>query len=119
MECGREDASFLHQYGMVLAFGQHLHAFADALNTRSANEDHLQRSAIELRGSSHDRTVNLASVSVALNGDVEYAQALLLRIHDILCQQDRPGTRTERRLLRDKIAQFIEKSFAFQKLQKR
>src|SRR5690348_12030324 len=96
MECCSHHASLPHDDGIV-AFGcQDLDLGADARNLWSANEDHLDGGVVEF--SFADRAVDLASIGIAANIDVERAQPGLAWILHFLCQQYGTGAGSEGRL---------------------
>ena len=64
-----------------------------------------------------DGAVDLASVGVAADADVEGAKAVLRGIFDFFGEKDRPGAGAESWLGSYKIFQFVESSFA-EELQK-
>lgn len=117
MECGCQDLSLSHQHGMMFTLRQHLHSFTHSFDAGSSDEDHLQIRPAELGRRAHDGAVNLPPVSIPLDGNVEYLQALLHRITDLLGQQDRAGTGSKGGFVGDKIAQLLKKPLSLQKLE--
>src|SRR5437764_5104766 len=83
-----------------------LHLGAHARNLRSADEYHLNRRATEQ--SLSNRAVDLPSVGVAANANVDCTQSLLCGILDFLGQQNRTCAGAERRLELDELLQFFE-----------
>ena len=87
---------------------------ADAFDFRGADENHLQWGLCEFvvpraeKFAFADGTVELASVGVAADGDVDCAEAGLLRIFDFSGQQDRAGAGAEGRLHADELLQLFE-----------
>ena len=97
----------------IFAFGRdHFHALAHALDLRSADEDHFD--GIVKKSPFADGAVDLASVSIAAHGDVERAQAGLLRILYFCGQQDASRARAKGRLRAHEIFQLRESVFAEQ-----
>src|ERR1700733_8684750 len=91
--------SLLHDDRIFPLCGEDFHVWTDALDLRSANKDHLDGNI-----SQHtlpDRAVELASVGVAANADVERAESCLLWVLDFIRQQNRSGAGTKRRLRAD------------------
>src|ERR1022692_4970844 len=117
MECRGHHSSLPHQYGIVVIFRQDFDAFANSFDSRRANEHHLQRLAAERGGGFDNCGIDLASVAVAANRDIEGVQAGLMGILDLLRQQYGPGTGTEGRLAVHKIVQLL-KALLAQQLQK-
>src|ERR1041385_8426252 len=92
---GCSHSSSLPEGDGVGAFGgEDFDAFADALDFGSANEDHLERRFAGIVGESGeefafaDGAVDLASISVAANADVESSKSGLRRIFDFSGEQD-------------------------------
>ena len=73
MEGGGEDMLLFHQHRMIVALRQHFYSGPHAFNAWSADEDHLQRCPVEFAWRSDDGAVDLTSVGVALDGNVESA----------------------------------------------
>src|ERR1700682_132989 len=88
----------------------HFHALAYAFNLRGADEYHFDR--IAKKSAFADGAVDLASVSVAADGDIERTQASLLRILDVCGQQDASRARTKGRLRAHELFQLRESVFA-------
>ncbi len=97
----------------VTAFrGEDFHAFTDMLDFGSADENHLQRGIAE--ETLADGAVDLASVGVAADTDVDGAEAFLLRILDFGGQKDCAGTGAEGGLGMDELFQLFESGVAQQ-----
>src|SRR6266478_2822094 len=112
MERRGHGLALAHQYG-IFAFGRdHFHALAHAFNLRSADEYHFD--GIAKKSAFADGAVDLASVSITAHGDVERAEASLLRILDVGGQQDASRACTKGRLRTDEILQLRESVFAEQ-----
>src|SRR5579872_5687387 len=84
-----------HKDGISIAAGEYFDIFAEFQKTRCADEDHLQRSAGQLGVGGFDGAFELASVGVAADGNIEYAQTFLRGIFDLLREKDRSGTGAE------------------------
>jgi hypothetical protein len=135
VEEGLVDAGIVREFGMesgghgsslpdgdrICAFGGHdLNAFSDVLDLGGADEDHFERRTFEVplnQSAFADGAVDLASVGVAADADVERAQPFLMRIFYFGGQQDRARAGAESRLGVDKLLQLLESCVA-EKLQK-
>src|ERR1700686_2967568 len=92
MERRRQRLALAHQH-RIFAFGRdYFHALTYAFNLRSADEYHFD--GIAEKSAFADGAVNLASVSITPDGNVERTQAGLLRILYFRCQQDSSRART-------------------------
>ncbi len=107
--CGHY-VSLAHGNGIAAFRGDHLDARSHTLDFRGADEDHFSGRAGKY--SLPDRAVDLASVGVAADGDIESAQSRLGWILDLAGQQDCPGAGSERGLDADKLVQFLESKLA-------
>src|SRR5438270_5801085 len=94
--CG-EKMPLPDQHRVLAARGEGLDFRAGSGDARSPDEDHFQRTALEFGRRAKDRRVDLATVSVALDGNVERAKGLLRGVLDILRQEDDAGTGAEGR----------------------
>src|ERR1035437_2799426 len=98
--CGHD--SSLPNRNRVFAFsGQDFDVGAHALNFWCAYENHLERGVSQLvrnESAFADGAVELASVGIAPDGDVDGAKAGLLWIFDLGGQQNCAGASAERRL---------------------
>src|ERR1019366_4039727 len=117
MESCCHDTSLPHQHGISAVFRQDFYALTHALDPRRANKDHLQRFAAERAGGFDDGGIDLASVSVAADRNVDRIEALLMRVLDLFGQHDRSGAGAERGLAVHEITQLL-KSFFTEELQK-
>src|SRR5579872_541557 len=84
-----------HEYGVSVAASEHFDILAEFEKAGCADEDHLQRSAWQLGVGGFDGAFELASVGVAADGNIEYAQTFLRGIFDLLREKDRSGTGAE------------------------
>ena len=116
MKGRRQRFSLSYQHGMIFPPGKHLDSGARALYAGSAYEHHLHRWSLELRWASDDRAVDLPAIRVSLNSDIQYAQALLCRIHDFFRQKNGACAGAKRRFVGDEVSQFDEKPFPFKEL---
>src|SRR5450759_4856800 len=117
MESRCHHTSLPHQHGISAALRQDFYALANPFDARRANKYHLQRFAAERGGGFDNGGIDLASVSVAADRNVNRIQALLLRVLDLFGQHDRSGASAERGLAVHEIAQLL-KSFFTEELQK-
>jgi hypothetical protein len=81
----------------------------------SANVNHLERAAGELRVAGLDGGVDLAAVGVAFDGGVQDAKALLRRVRDFGGEEDASGAGAEGGLGADEVLEGGEEAVAFQK----
>src|ERR1700741_5188971 len=96
MKGGRHGLSLPHGDG-IMAFGRdHFDSRAHALDFWRADEDHLQRRVAQLACA--DRAVDLPSIGIPANADIERAESGLIRISDFFREHDGAGTRTKGRL---------------------
>src|SRR3984957_13513986 len=102
MERRGHRSSLQHCDGIRTFGGDDFDAFADAFNFRRTDENHFQWSFAEggivmVAGRSGEefafanRTVDLASIGVAADADVERSKPGLMRVLDLVGQQDRSG----------------------------
>src|SRR5580704_15658523 len=95
MECRDQMPALFNQHRVTFILCQNPYAGPGAPDDGRADEDgfHLPRTCplLKIAGRLYVRNlaVDLPSVSVALDGEVERAEALLLRVAHFLCQQDR------------------------------
>jgi hypothetical protein len=106
------DFSLADSDRIITLGGDDFHVLPNALDFWRADEDHFGRAPSE--DALADGAIDLASVGVAADGDVERAQAVLLGIVDFVGQENRTGASTERRLPAHELFQFFESGFAQQ-----
>ena len=95
--------------------GNHFNAFADVFDLGGTDEDHLQGRVAELvldQSAFADRAVDLASVSVAPDADIEGAEAFLFWIVHFPGEQDRAGTGAKSGLGLDELLELFESGVA-------
>ena len=118
MECGRHGSSLPDGDGVGAFGGEDFDAFADALDFGGADEDHFERRACRFAGEVSeeftfaDGAVDLASVGITANADVERPEAGLRGIFDFGGEQDRPGAGAEGGLEADELFELFESGFA-------
>src|SRR5882762_4940175 len=112
MERRRQRLALSYQHRIFSLRRDHFHALAHAFNLRSADEYHFD--GIAEKSAFADGAVDLASVCVAAHGDVERAQAGLLRILYLCGQQDASRARAKGRLREHEIFQLCESVFTEQ-----
>lgn len=95
MKGGCEQVSLLHEDGGIVAGGKYFNFRSDAGYTRGADVDHLEWWASEGGGGGEDGGVDLATVGIALYGDVEGSEGVLGGVEDLLCEEDASGAGTE------------------------
>src|SRR5262245_39395058 len=90
------------EHRFMLVFCEYFHTWTDTDDTWSANEHHFERSSAAAAIRSHRalrfKAINLASVAIPLDGDIEQSQRMLDWIGDVCRQQNNTGTRSENRL---------------------
>jgi len=119
MKGSSHDRALPHQHRRTIALGQYLNARAGGDDARSANENHLQRSAGQrgLRG--QDGGVDLAAVGIALDDCIQHSQGALRWIENLARQQNRSGAGAEDRLAAAVLLQSLKKKVFFQKPENR
>ena len=110
MKRGGHAPSLAHGYGIVALGGDYFYAFADVFDFGGADEDHFYGRSAEKAFA--DGAVNLASVGVAADADVEGAQARLLGILDFGREKNRAGAGSESRLGVNEVLESRESLFA-------
>ena len=95
MESGGEDVSLLDQDGEAVALGEDVDTGSGLHDARGTNVDELHGAAFELCWRSLNGAVDLASVGVAFDGDVEDGEALLRRIRHFFGEEDTAGAGAE------------------------
>src|SRR5580700_10554811 len=110
MERGGHRSSLADRDRVVAFGGDDFDAGAEALDFRSANEDHLEWGVAELAGA--DRAVDLAAIGVAADANVERAETTLLGVGDLLRQHDGAGAGAEGGLHADKFLELGDARFA-------
>jgi len=101
VEGGGHRSSLPHGYRIAAFGGDDLHAFSHTRNLGSTDEDHLQRGFSVLtfeitdEHALADGAVDLASVSIAADADIERAKPVLGWIFDFFCEQDGAGAGAE------------------------
>jgi len=112
VEGRRHDFSLADSDRIITLGGDDFHVLSYALDFWRADEDHFGWAPSE--DALADGAIDLASVGVAADGDVERAQAVLLGIVDFVGQENRTGASTERRLPAHELFQFFESGVAQQ-----
>jgi hypothetical protein len=95
VEGGGEEMAFADQDGKAVTAGQGFNLRAGVGDARGADEDHLERAALECCRDGEDAGVDLAAVGVALDRDVEGGEGFLCGAFYVLCEQDRARTSAE------------------------
>ncbi len=112
VKCCSHDLSLADGHRIVAFGGDDFHSRADAIDFGRADKDHLGGLAAEFAFA--DRAVNLATVSIAANADIEHAQSGLSRVINFIGQQDRASAGAEGGLYMDELFQLFESGFAEQ-----
>ena len=128
VEGGGHDASLADGDGRIIfALGRDdFDALAEALDLGGADEDHFDRRRGGLpfpcflfqELAFADGAIDLASVGIAADADIDGAQPALLRILNFSSEQDRPRARAEGGLVADELLE-LQESFFAQELEKR
>src|SRR5579872_3552600 len=99
----------------VLPFrGEHFHARSHFFNLRRTDEYHLNRRLLPAtiaKLTFANGAIDLPSVSIASDSNVQRSESSLLRILNILCQQDRSRTCPKCRLQAHEFLQLLETFF--------
>src|SRR5205807_7039371 len=110
--CGH-DFSLAHGDGILIALGREdFYSFSDAFNFRCANENHLGGRTGE--GAFTNGAVDLSSIGVAANADVQGAESGLPGIFYFTGQQDGAGAGAEGWLHAHELFELFESSFSEQ-----
>src|SRR6266849_7385833 len=109
MKRRRQRLALSYQHRVFTFRRDHFHALAYAFNLRSADEYHFD--GIAKKSAFADGAVDLATVSVTADGNVERAQAGLLRILYVCGQQDASRACAKGRLRAHEIFQLREPVF--------
>ncbi len=117
MKGGRQNPALPHQYRIAFAKGQNLHARSGLNDARSANEDHLQRSARQRGFRGQNSRVNLPPISVALHYRIQNAQAALRRVANLPRQQNGPGAGAKDRFASAELLSKPQRSGAFEEIE--
>ena len=117
VERGGQDVALLDEDGEAVAFGENGDAVAGFHNAWGANIDHFEGTAGELGVGGLNSGVDLAAVSVALDGGVEDAEALLRRVRDFRGEEDASGAGSEGGLGADEVLKRGEEAIALEKFQ--
>src|SRR5208283_1113110 len=118
MEGGGHDSSLPDCYRIGAFSGEDFHAGTDAFNFWGADEDHFERRRSELavrraqEFAFPDGAVELASIGVAADADVDRAEAGLFRIFNLRRKQDCAGASAEGGFPSHELFQLFEAIFA-------
>jgi len=115
MECSCHGASLPDGNRIATFRGDDFDFASHPRNFRCANKNHLQRTGAELAFA--NGAIELASIGVAADADIDRAESGLLRIFHIGGQQDCPGAGTEGGLEAHELLQLFKPLFT-QQLQK-
>src|SRR4029077_5422958 len=109
MVCGSPASSLPDCDGITALGGNYFYVRSHALNFGGTDKNHLQRGVSQFAGA--DGAVDLASVGVASNSDVERAQARLLGIFNFVGQKDCARARAKRRFNPNEVFQLFKSCF--------
>jgi len=114
MEGGGHGSSLPDGDGIWAFGGEDLYAFSDMRDFGSANENHFQRRFVEFalqiadKPALADGAVDLTSIGVAADTNVERAEPGLGRILDFVGEEDGAGTGSESRLEANELFKLFE-----------
>jgi hypothetical protein len=117
MEGRGEQIVLADQDREAVADGQGLYLGAGARDARGADEDHFERAAGEFGRHGEDAGVDLASVGVAFDGDVEDAEGFLWGMLNVFGEQDGSGAGAEGGGVEDEGGKGIEESVALKEFE--
>lgn len=117
MKRSGEQVTLTDEDGEAVAFGEGFDIGAGVGDAGGADEDHLERTAFELGWRGENGGVDLATVGVALDGDVEDGERFLRGIFYLLCQQDGSGAGAEGWGGFDEGLQDVEEAVALKKFE--
>ena len=118
MKGGGQHAAGADEDGIVIAAGKDLDARAEAADARRADEDHLHGAAGEGGFGVEDDGVILAAVGVALDVDVEYAEAALRRVGRRPCaRRMQPAQVPKTGFVRTKVSRTVVEAGALEVLE--
>src|SRR5271154_4907132 len=95
VEGGSEEVAFADEDREAVAGGEGFDVGAGVRDAWGADEDHLEWAAFKFRRLGEDGGVDLASVGVALDGDVDGGEGGLRGVLDVLREEDRAGAGAE------------------------
>src|SRR5258708_24168396 len=117
MEGGCEEIALADEDRIGVAGGEGFDLGAGAGDAGGADEDHLERAALEFGGGGEDGGVDLATVGVALDGDVEGGEGSLGGAFDVFGEEDRSGAGAEGRGGADEGLEGVEEVVALEELE--
>jgi hypothetical protein len=117
VEGGGKDVVLAYEDREAVAAGKGFDLRAGAGDARSADEDHLEWAAGEFGGGGEDSGVDLATVGVAFDGDVEGAEGGLGGMLDVFGEEDSAGAGSEGRDGLDEGGEGIEEAVALEELE--
>ena len=109
--------AFANKYGVVVAGGEGLDGGAGCGDARGADEDHLERAAGEFGFGLDDGGVDLASVGVTFDGDVEGGEGLLRGVGNVLRKQYDSGAGSEGGGLVNEVLEEVEEAALLEELE--
>src|SRR5271165_107132 len=108
MEGRRHHSSLPHQHRVIPTLGKNFHALSDSLDERRSDEYHLQRLATQSAGGCDDCGIDLPSIGVAADCDVDCVETRLMRVLYVPGQHDRARTGAEGWLAVHELVQLLE-----------
>jgi hypothetical protein len=120
MERAGEDIFALDESGMVIVRGEDFDVGTYGFDDRATNEDHFEGFGFEFCFAEENVAGELPAIGVAENGDVEKAERGLLRIFDVLREEDGASASAEDRFAAGgELADGVLKAFFFEELELR
>jgi hypothetical protein len=117
VEGSGEEMAFANQDGKAIAGGQGFNLRTGVGDAWGANEDHLERTALECCRNGEDAGVDLATVGVALDRDVECGEGFLGGILYVFCEKDRAGTSAKGWRAFDEGLESVEEAITLEKFE--
>lgn len=117
VEGGCEDAAGPNEHRIVVTAGKDLDARPEARDSRRADEDHLHGAAGKNSGGVEDDGVVLAAVGVALDCDVEHAEAALGRVCHFFGQENAASAGAEDGFQADEVIEGVVEAGALEMLE--
>jgi hypothetical protein len=117
MKCGRHDGSLADQDRMPFTAGKYFHSLTDCNDAGGANEDHFKRPTLDFGFGGEDGGIDLASVGIALDHGIKDFKALLGRVTDLFCEENRSSASAKNRAQVAEFFQFLEESLLFKEFE--
>jgi len=119
MESRGKKAPGAHQGGKAVAGREDFHIRTSPGNPGSPDEDHLEGPAREGGLGLENRRIDLTSICIPLDSDIERSQGLLCRMLNVLGKQDSPGAGAKGWNLCNERLKNVKEVIPFEELQHR